>query len=350
MGVLRPRSDGLVTIRAPSPGDIDVLIAGRDEQFHRFLGEGDPEPQPTACVTVDGTVVGWVDYDNERAWLASDEVNVGYNILPGHRGRGYGTRAVRLLLDHLAQDTHWRTATLLIHSDNKRSLALARRAEFAQVGDLDGKPYWKKLLAPESAAEHGPWAPLDLDAVAKLFSAAPFRWWISGGLALDLHLGSTWCAHGDTDVGVVRQEAQAVHELLAGWDLHIAAAGQLTQWNGEPLDGDRQQNNVWCRPSPTEPWSLDITVGDGTDREWRYRRDPSLRLPWRDAVLRTHDGIPYLAPDLQLLFKSKHPRPKDDLDSGTVIPQLEPDRRERLRRWLPAGHPWQWWLRSGWTD
>lgn len=345
MEELRPRTDGVVTIRRASAGDVDVLVAGRDAEFHRFLGEGDPDPQPTACVVADGAVVGWVDFDHDRAWLGSDEVNVGYSILPEHRGRGYGTRAVRLLLAHLAENTDWRVATLLIHPDNEHSLALARRAEFTRVGDLDGNPYWKKLIPPTSTAELGPWAPLDLAAVVELFSGARFRWWISGGLALALHLGRTWRAHDDIDIGVLRQDAPGVHALLHGWDLHVAAAGQLSPWHGEPLDEHRQHNNVWGRTAPAEPWCLDLTIGTGTADEWIYRRDPSMRLPWHTAVLETDRGVPYLAPDLQLLFKSKQPRPKDDLDAATVIPHLDAVRRERLRRWLPDDHPWQWWLR-----
>jgi L-amino acid N-acyltransferase YncA len=347
VGELPVRTDGVVTIRTPAASDIEVLIAGRDEEFRRFLGDGDPDPKPTACVLADGTVVGWVDYDHERVWLGADEVNLGYNILPEHRGRGYGTRAVRLLLDHLAEHTDWRVATLLIHPDNERSLALARRAGFTRVGDLDDNPYWKKLIPPASTAEYGPWAPLDVATVVELFSSAPFRWWISGGLALELHLGQSWRAHDDIDIGVLRQDAPAVRALLKGWDLHVAASGQLSPWHGEPLDEQRHQNNVWGRAAPAEPWCLDLTVGSGTTDEWIYRRDPSLRLPWHKAVLRTEAGIAYLAPDLQLLFKSQQPRPKDDLDAATVIPHLEPVRRERLRRSLPEAHSWRWWLRSG---
>lgn len=37
------------------------------------------------------------------------------------------------------------------------------------------------------------------------------------------------------------------------------------------------------------------------------------------AVLRSAAGIPYLAPELQLLYKSKGLRPKDDVDAAEVI-------------------------------
>lgn len=110
----------------------------------RFLGPGDDDPRPTACIVVDGAVVGWVDHDVDRSWLAPGEVNVGYNVFAPHRGHGYATRAVQLLVHHLAVDTDHHTATLLISAENERSLALASRALFAPAGDLDGQPYFKR--------------------------------------------------------------------------------------------------------------------------------------------------------------------------------------------------------------
>jgi aminoglycoside 6'-N-acetyltransferase len=142
----RTLSDGVVLIRAPAPGDAAILVAGRDEVFHRFMGEGAEHPRPTACVVVNDEIVGWVDYDVDRTWLLPGEVNVGYNVFAPHRGKGYATRAVELLLQHLAEDTAFDTATLLIDSDNERSLALARRALFDAHGELDGNRYWKRPI------------------------------------------------------------------------------------------------------------------------------------------------------------------------------------------------------------
>ena len=143
----RSLSDGPVSIRPSTASDVAALVEGRDEEFHRFLGAGDPEPRPVACIVVDDVVVGWVDYDHERAWLEADEVNVGYNVFRPFRGNGYATRAVRLLMCHLALDSEWQVATLLIDPDNGRSLALARRAGFEPAGDLDGNPYWKQRVS-----------------------------------------------------------------------------------------------------------------------------------------------------------------------------------------------------------
>src|SRR5687768_8317280 len=104
-GLRCERSDGVVTLRPSTAGDVPTLIAGRDDAFRRFMGEGDAAPAPTACIVVDGRVVGWVDFDCDRSWLEPGEVNLGYNVFADERGHGYATRAVQLLLEHLAEDT-----------------------------------------------------------------------------------------------------------------------------------------------------------------------------------------------------------------------------------------------------
>src|SRR3954454_13049484 len=136
-------TDGVVTIRPPEPGDAAILIAGRDDVFHRFLGDGHSDPRPVACIAIVDEIVGWVDFDTDRAWLAPGEVNVGYNVFAAHRGNGYASRALELLLAHLATDTEHHTATLSIHPENERSLAVARRAGFTHHDDVDGSRYFK---------------------------------------------------------------------------------------------------------------------------------------------------------------------------------------------------------------
>jgi hypothetical protein len=192
-----------------------------------------------------------------------------------------------------------------------------------------------------SVHDLGQWRSVGLGTVIDTFSSAPFRWWVTGGHALELHLGRSWRTHGDTDVGVVRSELDAVYSWLADWDLHIAAAGQLTPWRGEPLRKERHENNVWCRRGGTEYWRLDLTIGEGSDTAWIYRRDPGIQVPWDLAVLHNLVGVPYLAPELQLLYKSERPRPKDDTDAAEVIPSLSDRQRGFLVRSLDSAHPWQ---------
>jgi RimJ/RimL family protein N-acetyltransferase len=127
-----------------------VLVEGRDEEFHRWLGEGAAEPRPTACIEVGGEIVGWVDADASCDWLAPGEVNVGYHVFAAHRGNGYATRAVALLVRGLASGVS--TAVLLIDDGNARSLAVARRAGFVRDGSVGGQQRWvhPTVIAPNS--------------------------------------------------------------------------------------------------------------------------------------------------------------------------------------------------------
>ena len=192
--------------------------------------------------------------------------------------------------------------------------------------------------------ELGPWKPLELAEVVSLFEAWPARWWVSGGVALELHLERSWRAHDDSDVSILRNDAPVLREVLADWNMWVAASGVLTQWDGSALAVEANQNNLWCRKTKEEPWCLDVTMSEGDQEGWIYRRDPTFRVPWTDAVLETERGIPYLAPELQLLFKSKNNRAKDDRDAAEVIPALITERQDRLRDLLPLDHPWQQWL------
>jgi RimJ/RimL family protein N-acetyltransferase len=222
-------SDGNVTIRPTTAADVPTLLAGRDDESRRFVGDADPEPHPVACIVVDEAVVGWVDHDRDRHWLGPDEVNVGYCVFPEHRGRGHATRALKLLLRHLDQDTEWRVATLLIHPDNEPSLALARRAGFEEVGELDGNPYWKRDVRQPGAARIRPAGADDAAFLEQMLAAAA-----------DWRPGVT-----PRPVAEVLAEPSLAHYVL-GWprpgDVGVIAEDDA----GEPLGA------AWCRAFPPE--------------------------------------------------------------------------------------------------
>jgi Acetyltransferase (GNAT) domain len=150
--LLPPTTDGLVTVRAPESGDGRVLIAGRDEAFDRWLGPGPADPQPVGCIHAGGQIVGFVDYDTDQEWLEPGEVNVGYSVFAPYRGRGYATRAVQLLLHHLAVRTGYTVATLLIDPANERSLAVAARIGATPAAHPGGR-YFRRPVPPLSYSD-----------------------------------------------------------------------------------------------------------------------------------------------------------------------------------------------------
>lgn len=150
---VRPTTDGVVTIRQGEPGDVPALVAGRDSEFHRWLGPGSAQPQPSACVLVGDDIAGWVDYDVDREWLQAGEVNIGYNVFAPYRGNGYATRSLQLLMHHLASSTAFETATLLVDPRNGASVGVGGRARFEEAGSIGDQLYFKRDVPPLSYSD-----------------------------------------------------------------------------------------------------------------------------------------------------------------------------------------------------
>jgi hypothetical protein len=58
----------------------------------------------------------------------------------------------------------------------------------------------------------------------------------------------------------------------------------------------------------------------------------------------TPDGIPYMAPEIQLLYKAKAPRPQDEADFVRTFPHLNQASREFLVQALALVYPGHRWL------
>jgi Aminoglycoside-2''-adenylyltransferase len=182
--------------------------------------------------------------------------------------------------------------------------------------------------------------PLSVGEVAELFSGLDVPWWFTGGHALEMHCGRGWRDHDDIDVGISREHAGGLASLPDDWEVQVAAAGTLRPWDGAVPAARRSENNLWLRQGGG-PWRLDIAIGEGDADAWIYRRDPSLRVPWDVAVCHSADGTAYLTPALQLLFKSKDVRPKDDVDAAEVIPTLDAWGVALLDVRLRGSHRWR---------
>lgn len=184
------------------------------------------------------------------------------------------------------------------------------------------------------------WDPLSPSEAGALFQDFPGAWCIAGGWAIDLFAIGQPRPHLDVDIQIDRADLPIMHASLPGWPLY-AAHGDLTLWE-EATPFLEEAHDIWCR-RPGNQWEFQLMVVELDDREWVFRRDARIRGP-RDAMIVSIDGLPILAPEIQLLYKSKLPnRPKDERDFRHALPHLTTERRQWLISCLTllyGDHPW----------
>ena len=171
------------------------------------------------------------------------------------------------------------------------------------------------------------------------------RWWFAGGHALELFASASWREHGDIDAGILCADVPRVSRALAHIEMHSAHDGKLY-----PLrPGDSalaEANSVWCCERAGGPWRFELLLDWSEGSDWVCRRDPSVRMPLDEIARRSADGVLYLRPEIQLLYKAKNLRPKDEADFAVVAPLLDRAASHWLRAALARMHPGHPWLAS----
>jgi|SRR3954451_4555570 hypothetical protein len=188
----------------------------------------------------------------------------------------------------------------------------------------------------------GVWEPFAVDTVLELMAGAEVTWWLSGGEALDVFVGRPTRAHGDIDISLRRADLPAFQCFLAGrLELLVARDGRLHDLPDGPT-GD-EVHGLWARTSEAGPWRLQVNLEPVEGHEWVYRRDPRVRLDIEHVIRHRDDGLPYVAPAVQLLWKAKDTRPCDEHDFATVVPLLDGAERAWLADAIARCHPESAW-------
>jgi len=183
-----------------------------------------------------------------------------------------------------------------------------------------------------------------VEAVANELNDVSFPWYISSGWALELFLGKVNRVHHDVDVVLPRSAQTELQKHLKerGWAFVTPFEKRLEIWPPHmQLELPRHQVHAH---RGNEFIDFLLTEMDGV---WKYRREPSVVRSLGKIGLKTESGIPYLAPELVLLFKSKNTsnqeRAKDESDFEMVLPHLDSECCAWLRWALIAtspDHPW----------
>jgi hypothetical protein len=89
---------------------------------------------------------------------------------------------------------------------------------------------------------------------------------------------------------------------------------------------------------------LEVLLNEGDTTQFRFRRNPALVRAGTDALRQSVDRLPYLAPEIALLYKSAHMElAESQHDFDQALPHLTSEQRNWLRQGLRdqyEQHPW----------
>lgn len=186
----------------------------------------------------------------------------------------------------------------------------------------------------------------ELQWVGGLMGDFPRPWFVAGGWAIDLFLNRPTRPHEDIDVALLRRDQEVLQGYLRGWNLRKAIPGVrrvMEAWGeGERLEPPVHE--IHANDPRGERPELEFLLNESTGGVWRFRRKLEVARPISQMGGVSSTGIPYLAPEIVLLYKAKDPTEADETDFRNARPALADEPGEWLRISLEACHPEHPWL------
>jgi len=192
---------------------------------------------------------------------------------------------------------------------------------------------------------------------------------ICGGHAIDLFLGIKTRQHKDLDAVVYWEDRDIIvqYMLNAGWDVYEPIGTPYLHKINDVTNQIKSRTNIWCA-TPSNPhykfteyekdmYAVDFDNSEQTELDYieflfntrengafLYARNKAINLSMDKAIL-VVDGLPVLAPEMVLLYKSKH---IDVLGNQLDFENTHEELSGEQSVWLldaltvayPGGHEW----------
>lgn len=195
-----------------------------------------------------------------------------------------------------------------------------------------------------------------IEAVDRVMAGFFRPWFVSGGWAIDLFVGQVTREHEDREVGVFRPDQAGLREHLSRRALFKAVTGpEGGRWVPWAEDEwlELPVHQILARPSglgapvteqDRSPEEFEFFLNEAEDGVWRCRQSTEITRPAKQIYRVSNSGIPFLVPEIQLLYKAKWHREKDEHDFQTALPRMSRAQRAWLKAGLEVIHPADPWL------
>jgi hypothetical protein len=187
-----------------------------------------------------------------------------------------------------------------------------------------------------------------IDSLVSFLDPLDTEWFVSGGWALDIHLGRITRERCDLDISVPFSDRLKCIEFFLGkgWRIEGKLGGGFRTlrtaadyhddihyfWSfpegadfvSEVVDDDGNRRIAYNRNTQRELDYIEVFFDRIEDSHFVFRRDPRVQRH-EDRAFLERDGARYLAPELVLLFKSNRLSEKNLLDFDASVDSLDDD-------------------------
>lgn len=167
---------------------------------------------------------------------------------------------------------------------------------------------------------------IDCKKITSLMSDFDRPWFIAGGWALDLFLGAQSREHEDIEIALFRKDQKYLRNFLKNHEFKKVSDGELQTWGDEYLYPPIHELYAIKRGH-----LLEILLNESKGKSWVFRRDTKIIRPKDHIWHTTKDNIPYLSPEIVLLYKVKNTREKDYIDFLAVKEYLNNEQKKWLK-------------------
>ena len=176
--------------------------------------------------------------------------------------------------------------------------------------------------------------------ITNLMSGFNKTWFFAGGWAIDLFIGRETRQHQDIEIALFRKDQLNLKEHLNEWDFKKVVKGKFYTWENEFLELPIHEIHALNKSNGDK---LEVLLNETKDYDWKFRRDLRISYPLKSICSYSDTGIPYLNPEIVLLYKVKNTRDKDHQDFMSILEKLDDEKKKWLQDAIqlhePA-HPW----------
>lgn len=170
-------------------------------------------------------------------------------------------------------------------------------------------------------------------------------WYVCGGWAIDLFVGSQTRDHKDLDLAIARVDQLFFqrHFRQMGWQLAYIESGHQSPW---PADDYLRPplHEIWAEHPAADGVRIELLLNEIDAELFRFRRNTKITRRTRDAWFEYQPGLRVLSPEIVLLYKASQPDKEiNHQDMMAALPLLN----DVSRFWLHSSieqidpaHPW----------